>query len=104
MDATSAYLVMRKILSALLISLIAGCGAATVNTTDDATIATRVKIAMLDDPALGTERIDAHAFKGVVTLSGTVGSKDEEQHAIEIAKKMRGVREVKSELRIEAAK
>jgi hyperosmotically inducible periplasmic protein len=84
----------------LLAVALAACGAATVDTNDDATIATRVKIAMLDDPTLGPQRIDAHVFKGVVTLSGTVGSRQDEQHAIEIAKKMRGVRNVKSELRV----
>ena len=95
--------ITRLACSLALVAAMARCGAATVDTSDDATISTRVKIAMLGDPDLGTERIDAHTFKGVVTLKGSVKSKQEEQHAIEIARKMKGVRDVKSELRIEAA-
>jgi hyperosmotically inducible periplasmic protein len=93
--------ITRLACSLALAASLAGCAGATADTADDPTIATRVKIAMLGDPALGTERIDARCFKGVVTLSGTVKSKEDEQHAVEIARKMNGVRDVKSELRIQ---
>src|SRR5438270_8630386 len=84
----------------LLALMLSACGAATSGTSDDATISTRVKIALLNDPQLGPERLDARTFQGVVTLSGTVKSAAEEQQAIAVARKIRGVKDVMSELKI----
>ena len=86
---------------ALAMSCTAGCAATTRATSDDASISTRVKIALLNDPAVGTLRLDAKTFQGVVTLSGTVRSQAEVDQAIAAARKIRGVRDVKSELRIQ---
>jgi osmotically-inducible protein OsmY len=84
---------------------ITACGGATHSSTnvnmDDATITTRVKTAFINDPVVGAARIDVETFKGVVTLSGRVKSKDEEQKAIDLAKTIRGVSEVKSNLQIQ---
>ena len=44
----------------------------------DATITTRVKTVFINDPVVGMARIDVDTFKGVVTLSGRVKSKEEE--------------------------
>ena len=84
----------------LAASLTAGCGAATSGVKDDATIATRVKIALLNDPQVGPLRVDARTFQGVVTLSGTVKSQADVDTAIAVARKVRGARDVKSELKI----
>ena len=46
----------------LLALMLSACGAATSGTSDDATISTRVKIALLNDPQLGPERLDARTF------------------------------------------
>jgi hyperosmotically inducible protein len=67
---------------------------------DDATISTRVKTALLNQPGVGFTRIDVDTVHGVVTLSGTVKSKEEEQKVIETARGVTGVREVKSALQI----
>ena len=80
--------------------LIAGCGATTSGTKDDPTIATRVKIALLNDPQVGPLRLDARASQGVVTLSGTVKSQAEADTAIAVARKVPGARAVKSDLKI----
>jgi len=85
----------------VLILLLAGCAATTSRTTDDATTSTRVKIALLNDPRVGGLRLDVKTFQGVVTLSGTVKSTADEQAAIGAARTIQGVREVKSELKIE---
>jgi osmotically-inducible protein OsmY len=85
---------------ALAVLLLAGCGATTAATKDDATISTRVKIALLNDPKLGPLRIDARTFQGVVTLAGTVKSQEEVNAAIAVARTIRGARDVKSELKI----
>jgi len=84
----------------LAASLTAGCGAATSGVKDDGTIATRVKIALLNDPQVGPLRVDARTFQGVVTLSGTVKSQADVDTAIAVARKVRGARDVKSELKI----
>lgn len=85
----------------LLAMLLAACGAATSSTHDDGSISTRVKIALLQDPQLGALRIDARTFQGVVTLSGTVPSQAVADQAIAVARKVRGVRDVTSELKVE---
>jgi osmotically-inducible protein OsmY len=67
---------------------------------DDATITTRVKTVLVNDSAIKVARIDVETFKGVVTLSGRVDSKDEEARAIALARTVKGVTGVKSTLQI----
>ena len=85
----------------LAVPLLAGCGKTVGETIDDATITTRVKTSFINDPVVGALRIDVDTFKGVVTLSGRVKSKDEETKAIALARSIKGVTEVKSTLTIE---
>jgi osmotically-inducible protein OsmY len=59
-----------------------------------------VKTALLNDPDVGGLAIDVDTFKGVVTLSGRVKSPAEEQKAIQIARQMGGVADVKSALQV----
>jgi hyperosmotically inducible protein len=91
------------ILTVILLTplLLAACGKTVGDTIDDATVTTRVKTALLNDPVVGGLRIDVDTFKGVVTLSGRVKSKDEEAKAIALARKIGGVTDVKSTLQIE---
>jgi osmotically-inducible protein OsmY len=81
--------------------LLGGCGKTVGETIDDATITTRVKTALLNDPDVGGLRIDVDTFKGVVTLSGAVKSAAERDKAIAVAKKIGGVTDVKSTLQIQ---
>lgn len=76
------------------------CGKTVGETIDDATITTRVKTALLNDPDVGGLRIDVDTTMGVVTLNGVVKSKDEETKAIAIARKINGVKDVKSTLQV----
>jgi osmotically-inducible protein OsmY len=80
---------------------LASCGKTVGETIDDATITTRVKTAFVNDPLVGAARIDVDTFKGVVTLSGRVKSKDEETKAIALARSIKGVVTVKSTLQIQ---
>jgi BON domain len=91
---------MRWGYSLLALALATACATATYDTHDDLTISTHVKIALIDDARLGEFRINAATSHGIVTLSGTVGSQADVDRAIGIAKKVRGVRDVKSELRV----
>lgn len=94
---------MRPACSVILVLLLAGCAATTSRTTDDATTSTRVKIALLNDARVGGLRLEVKTFQGVVTLSGTVKSRADEQAAIGAARTIQGVRDVKSELKIEGS-
>ena len=85
----------------LALPLLGACGKTVGDTIDDATVTTRVKTAFINDPVVGALRIDVDTFKGVVTLSGRVKSKAEEDKAIAIAKSITGVTDVKSTLQIE---
>jgi osmotically-inducible protein OsmY len=80
---------------------LAACGKSVDETIDDAAITMRVKTAFINDPVVGAARIDVDTFKGVVTLSGRVKSKEEEGKAIELAKTIHGVKDVKSTLLIQ---
>ena len=91
-------LVLAVLIAAPLATL--GCGKTVGETIDDTTITTRVKTAMLNDPAVGGLRIDVDTFKGAVTLSGRVKSEAEKQKAIALARSIDGVTEVKDALQV----
>src|SRR3954468_8045671 len=86
----------------VVLVFLAACGAATSGTHDDATISTRVKIALLNEPAIGELRLDARTFQGVVTLAVPARSQKEADRAVQPARRVRGVRAVKSEIKIES--
>jgi len=85
---------------ALLLPLTAACGKTVGETIDDTTITTRVKTAMLNDPAVGGLRIDVDTFKGVVTRSGRVKTAAEKAQAVTLARRTSGVVEVKDALQV----
>jgi hypothetical protein len=76
------------------------CGKTVGETIDDTTVTTRVKTAMLNDPAVGGLSVDVDTFKGVVTLSGRVKSQAEKDQAIALARRVDGVTEVKDALQV----
>ena len=78
-------------------------GPAVSGAMDDATITARVKTVLLNDPQVAGTKIDVSTAAGVVTLSGSVKSKADETRAIEIARTVTGVRDVKSTLVIPAS-
>ena len=86
------------ILALLLVAPLTGCGKTVSDTIDDAGITVRVKTVFVNDPLVGAERIDVDTFKGVVTLSGRVKTKDLETKAIGLARTIKGVTDVKSTL------
>ena len=89
------------LLAALVaVPLVAGCGKTIGETIDDTTITTRVKTAMLNDPAVGGLGIDVDTYKGVVTLSGRVKSQTERDQAMALARKVDGVTDVKDALQV----
>jgi hyperosmotically inducible protein len=85
----------------LVAPMLTACGKTVGQTIDDADITARVKTAFINDPVVGAARIDVDTFNRVVTLSGRVKTKEEEAKAIELAKSIRGVVDVKSTLQIQ---
>jgi len=75
-------------------------GAAGMSSTEDAPITARVKTALLNDTQRNATKIDIVTANGVVTMSGTVRSKAEEQRAIQLARQVSGVKDVKSSLQV----
>jgi hyperosmotically inducible periplasmic protein len=82
------------------VALVAACASVTYDTHDDLTISTQVKIALVDDARLGGFRINAATSHGVVTLEGTVPTQADVDHAIAVARGVRGVKDVKPGLKV----
>jgi hyperosmotically inducible protein len=81
----------------------AACGKSVGETFDDATITARVKTALLNDPQVAGLKIDVDTTLGVVTMSGVVKSEREAQRAVELARGISGVKDVKSTLQVNPA-
>jgi hyperosmotically inducible protein len=89
----------------LAVSLATITGCASTPTTestgeyiDDAIITTKVKAAMLDQPTLKAFQIRVETFKGTVRLSGVVASQSVIDKAVEVARRVNGVKAVKNEM------
>lgn len=67
---------------------------------DDSVITTKVKALLFDEPNLRSGQINVETFKGVVQLSGFVGSRDDINRAVEIARSVKGVESVKNDMRL----
>jgi hyperosmotically inducible protein len=71
----------------------------------NATLTTKVKSALAKDAGFKTlGKIDVDSNEGVVTLKGRVESAEAKKKAEQIAKQVDGVKSVKNQLRVEAAK
>jgi hyperosmotically inducible periplasmic protein len=97
--AVLSFVLASSMLTPVAVATIA-CGKTVGETIDDATITTRVKTALLNDPDVGGLRIDVDTTMGVVTLNGVVKNKDEEARAIAVARKINGVKDVRSTLQV----
>lgn len=93
------------IVLALALAALTGCAATpTTESTgqyiDSAAITAKVKAGILDQPELKLFDIHVETSKGVVHLSGVVASQSSMDKAVEIARKVNGVKSVKNEMRI----
>jgi osmotically-inducible protein OsmY len=85
----------------VLVVLLSACAAKASRPADDLTITTAVKIALLSDAQVGGLRLEVKTVQGMVTLSGTVKSDADARQAAAVARQVRGVRGVTSELKIQ---
>jgi hyperosmotically inducible protein len=70
---------------------------------DDAGITTKVKTAILNDPELKVLQIHVATNNGVVTLTGTVDSPANSDHAKNVAGAVKGVKSVDNQLTVKTA-
>lgn len=79
---------------------LAACGRTVTASMDDQAITTRVRTALLNEPQLPARDITVHTSQHVVTLSGTVPTAADRDHAIAVARNASGVADVRSELQV----
>jgi osmotically-inducible protein OsmY len=65
---------------------------------DDTVITTKVKAAVLEEPSLKSAEINVETYKGIVQLSGFVRSRADINKAVEVARKVKGVKSVKNDM------
>lgn len=89
------------------VALMAMVGCASTSTSegtgeyvDDSVITAKVKAAIFNEPSLKSAEINVETFKGVVQMSGFVGSQADINKAAEIARGVSGVTSVKNDMRI----
>lgn len=87
--------------------LLAACQSTTGKTLgeniDDAGITTAVKAKLAAEKVSTLTRIDVDTNQGVVALNGTVKTVEDKVRAEQIARQVKGVRDVVNNLRIQAA-
>lgn len=67
---------------------------------DDTAITARVNAALIDDPKVKARKIDVDTVQQIVTLTGMVESEEVAEKAVEIARKIPYVKDVKNYLQI----
>ncbi|AWV05491.1 transporter (plasmid) [Burkholderia sp. JP2-270] len=89
----------------LLLTFFLGCAGSRIHEgtgeyVDDSVITTKVKAAVLNEPSLKSAEINVETFKGVVQLSGFVRSQADIDKAVEVARRVGGVKSVKNAMRL----
>ncbi|HEX5651202.1 MAG TPA: BON domain-containing protein [Steroidobacteraceae bacterium] len=67
---------------------------------DDSVLTAKVKTALIEDPVTKAGQIDVETYRGVVQLAGVVDSQEAKARAVELARAVSGVQEVRNDLRV----
>jgi len=67
---------------------------------DDAVITTKVKAAIFEDETVKVAEVNVETFKGAVQLSGFVSSQASINKAVEVTRRVKGVKSVKNDMRV----
>ena len=67
---------------------------------DDSVLANKVKVALYADQTAPGTQIEVEVFKGVVQLSGFVDNAAQAQKAVQIAREVDGVKEVRNNMMV----
>lgn len=101
-------IVLLSVLMVFGLALFSGCASIKGETTgeyiDDSTITTKINAVIVKDPDAHYFKIDVTTTQGEVVLQGFVNSRDTEARLIGKIKEIRGVKSVKSLLKIEKKK
>ena len=93
------------VLAVLMVLVLSNCAYLTGRTAgeivDDSSIKTVINSKIVEDKELSYLKIDVDSKKGNVVLTGFVPNQRAEERLIELARQVRGVKSVKSELKIE---
>ena len=94
---------LKTLLATILIVSLAACAPTskregTGEFVDDTLITTKVKAALAADPDVKATEVKVETFKGTVQLSGFVESRTSIQRAVDIARRVNGVRDVKNDM------
>jgi hyperosmotically inducible protein len=94
-------------LAVAIMMLMAACSGMTGKTVgeniDDAGITAKVKAKLAAEKISTVTRIDVDTNQGVVALNGTVPSEAMRTRAAEVAREVKGVRDVVNNLRVQAS-
>lgn len=71
---------------------------------DDSLITTKVKTAIFNEPGLDSAEIGVETYQGVVQLSGFVESRSDISRAVEVARRVEGVKSVKNDMRLKSTR
>lgn len=96
--------VWKTFIALMLVLALAGCQALTGKTAgqniDDATITASVKSTLVADKVSNLTRVDVDTNDGVVHLNGTVESAEQRLRAEELARRVKGVKNVINNLQV----
>jgi osmotically-inducible protein OsmY len=101
----SALFLAATLVTGMGLVTVAGCASTETQSgtgeyIDDTVITTKVKAAILNDPALKVSEINVETFKGVVQLSGFVSSQADINRAVAVTREVGGVKSVKNDMRV----
>jgi osmotically-inducible protein OsmY len=96
-------LIILVLVSLSLVPALVGCaGSKTRESTgeyfDDAVLSSKVRASLLGDPKIKLLQISVETFKGVVQLSGFVNTAEAATRAVDLARRVRGVKQVNNSL------
>lgn len=94
------------VLCLLCTAMVAGCpgnrmSRSTTEAVDDSLLANKVTLAFSNDTQVHGRQIVVEASQGVVQLNGVVASTTEAHRAVQIAQQVKGVKAVRSRLRVQ---
>jgi hyperosmotically inducible protein len=106
---TNAHRTAALMVAAMLgTSLIAGCNStptqqSTGEAIDDGVVTARVKAKLIEDPVTKAHEINVDTFKGTVQLSGFVDNDQARTRALQLARDVDGVKQVKDAMQVRKA-
>ena len=95
--------IIRCLMGFVLIVFVVGCASSRTQEStgeyiDDSVLTSKVKAEIFGDPMLKVFQINVESYKGVVQLSGFVDSGQASAKAAEVAKSVKGVKDVENSL------